>query len=207
MKKPDDINTPYEQYPIGTTERINKCVDHRSGMVYLCLLEHTDKNGKCFPSITTMSRETNCCRETIMQSLATLVKVGFISVETKGRGRSNVYTITSPFLLDTSLQCRLPKKESSLQHRLLNQSTQQTTIDSNQSTVQTTVVYNIDSNQISDSSIPKGIELNQIHTGADTEPDIDILPEVPGVRSVALPKKRVIEEDDSESSIDDSLPF
>ena len=61
------------------------------------LKDRTDKNGTCYPSIGTISKELMLSRNTVKRGIDDLVKAGFIQKETRLRdngGRSsNLYRL------------------------------------------------------------------------------------------------------------------
>ncbi len=57
-------------------------------VVWLALANRADGDGCCFPSITTLQKDTGLARATIYKALDELVKAGEISV-TPGRGKGN----------------------------------------------------------------------------------------------------------------------
>ena len=69
----------------------------RAISVYMYLKDRTDKNGTCYPSIGTISKELVLSRNTVKRGIDDLVKAGFIQKETRLRdngGRSsNLYRL------------------------------------------------------------------------------------------------------------------
>ena len=70
---------------------------HSAISVYMYLKDRTDKNGTCYPSIGTISKELVLSRNTVKRGIDDLVKAGFIQKETRLRdngGRSsNLYRL------------------------------------------------------------------------------------------------------------------
>lgn len=70
---------------------------HRAISVYMYLKDRSDKNGTCYPSIGTISKELKLSRNTVKRGINDLMKAGFIQKETRLRengGRSsNLYCI------------------------------------------------------------------------------------------------------------------
>jgi len=70
---------------------------HRAVAVYLYLRDRADKNGRCFPSVSTIGRELKLSQRTIYRALIDLEKAWFVEKETRWRqngGRSStLYTI------------------------------------------------------------------------------------------------------------------
>ena len=61
------------------------------------LSTHMDRNGgSCFPSITTIQRESGLGRSTVCRALAELERAGFVQRLRGGRGRPTRYVATSP---------------------------------------------------------------------------------------------------------------
>jgi len=73
---------------------------HRAVAVYLYLQSRADKDGKCFPSITTVASELKLSKSTVKRALADLEKSGFIRRERRyrktGGNSSNMYFIRPP---------------------------------------------------------------------------------------------------------------
>ena len=60
-------------------------------LVALVLSTHMDRNGaSCFPSLTTLERETGLSRKTVWKSIDKLEEAGLLTRE-RGRGRSTRY--------------------------------------------------------------------------------------------------------------------
>ena len=66
-------------------------------MVYLALCLHADKSGKCFPSLTTIARESRSSRLTVTRCLKKLCGLGYLVCASRDDGKggraSNLYTI------------------------------------------------------------------------------------------------------------------
>lgn len=65
--------------------------------LYWALCYHADKEGRCFPSLSTLSKETGSGRTTVVSSLKSLCRAGYIvcasRVDAAGDRCSNLYTI------------------------------------------------------------------------------------------------------------------
>lgn len=72
-------------------------LSHRAISVYMYLRDRSDKDGQCYPSIGTMSRELNLSRNTVKRGIDDLIKAGFLQKKMRMRengGRSsNLYQI------------------------------------------------------------------------------------------------------------------
>ena len=72
----------------------------------LCYLIARSKDGECFPSIGTMSKEINISKSTILRTLESLIEKSYITREqrTTGKGKitSNLYTINENYLTKKS---------------------------------------------------------------------------------------------------------
>lgn len=67
-------------------------IPHRAVLVYMYLKSRADKSGKCFPAISTISRDTKLSTRTVMRGIEDLVKAGYIEKQTRFRsngGRSS----------------------------------------------------------------------------------------------------------------------
>ena len=58
---------------------------HRARAVYMYLKDRADKDGTCWPSIRTISRELGLSRATVCRALDDLCKAGLISREQRWR--------------------------------------------------------------------------------------------------------------------------
>ena len=70
---------------------------HRARAVYMYLKDRADKDGTCWPSIRTISRELGLSRATVCRALDDLCKAGLISREQRWRENggktSNLYKL------------------------------------------------------------------------------------------------------------------
>lgn len=58
---------------------------HRAVAVYMYLHERADKNGKCYPAISTIARELKLSRSTVKRAIADLEKSGHLQREKRWR--------------------------------------------------------------------------------------------------------------------------
>lgn len=69
----------------------------------LCYLIARSKDGKCFPSMTTIAHDLKKSKETIRNVIDRLIKINFIQKENRtlgaGKKTSNVYTINEDYLV------------------------------------------------------------------------------------------------------------
>lgn len=65
-------------------------------LVVLCLAEHANDNGVCWPSISTIARETKVSDRQVTRAIQELVNLKEVAIIEKGdgRGKSTIYTIT-----------------------------------------------------------------------------------------------------------------
>lgn len=79
------------------TSIFNSDLAPRAVMVYMYLKYRADANGKCYPSIATISRELKLSRSTVKLATADLVKAGLITKEKRyrqnGANSSTLYTL------------------------------------------------------------------------------------------------------------------
>ena len=73
---------------------------HRAVTVYMYLKEWTNKEGICWPAVSTISRELRLSRSTIQRALRDLEAAGWLSKEPRwrenGSSSSNRYHIINP---------------------------------------------------------------------------------------------------------------
>lgn len=73
---------------------------HRAVTVYMYLRERANKEGYCWPAVSTMSRELSLSRSTIQRALRELERTGWITKEPRwrenGSSSSNRYLILTP---------------------------------------------------------------------------------------------------------------
>lgn len=70
---------------------------HRAISVYMYLADRSDKEGQCYPSIGTISKELNLSRNTVKRGISDLIKAGYLQKESRlrenGGKSSNLYQI------------------------------------------------------------------------------------------------------------------
>ena len=62
----------------------------------LMMANYADANGKCWPSVSTLSLDTGLSRSAIHRAIKTLVNIGLLKVEArtfKGKTISNIYKL------------------------------------------------------------------------------------------------------------------
>ena len=73
---------------------------HRAVAVYLYLLDRADKNGSCFPAVSTISQDLKMSKSTIKRAIADLEQANFIRHERRfrqsGGNSSNLYFVERP---------------------------------------------------------------------------------------------------------------
>lgn len=72
-------------------------VPSRAVTVYMCLKDHANKAGQCFPAINTVARETGLSRSTVKRAIRDLEQTGFLTRSQRWREQggksSNLYTV------------------------------------------------------------------------------------------------------------------
>ena len=67
-------------------------------VVYITLVDHSDANNLCYPSIALLSKECKCSKQTVINALRGLEAKGLITKETRfcedGTRKTNLYHIT-----------------------------------------------------------------------------------------------------------------
>lgn len=67
-------------------------------VVYITLVDHSDTNNLCYPSIALLSKECKCSKQTVINALRGLEAKGLITKETRfcedGTRKTNLYHIT-----------------------------------------------------------------------------------------------------------------
>lgn len=73
-------------------------LSHRARAVYMCLKDHADAQGRCWPGIRTLMRELNLSRRTVQRALKELEQAGLIQRQPRyrenGSRSSNLYFIS-----------------------------------------------------------------------------------------------------------------
>ena len=72
-------------------------LSHRARAVYMYLKDRSDQDGKCWPTIQTISRDLNLSRSTVKRALNELYRAELLTKETRWRENggltSNLYRI------------------------------------------------------------------------------------------------------------------
>lgn len=73
---------------------------HRAVAVYMYLVDRADKNGSCFPAISTISQDLKMSKSTVKRAIDDLEKAKFIRHERRfrqsGGNSSNLYFVERP---------------------------------------------------------------------------------------------------------------
>ena len=73
---------------------------HRAITVYMYLRDRADKNGACFPAISTIAQDLKMSRSTVKRALSDLEKAKYIRHERRyrqsGGNSSNLYLLSHP---------------------------------------------------------------------------------------------------------------
>ncbi len=152
MKNIETLKIPYEKIPCGFTSIIVKSVGATGAVIYYYLLEHTNGDNTCFPSIKEMVSNLGLSDKTVTKSINSLAKMGFITVKYR-KWDSNFYTVTDPFEILQIVKTTIPSTP-----RIVK-----TTIPEKGRIVKTTTdeSYNLPPNYtVLDSSTPEGVEQN-----------------------------------------------
>lgn len=62
-------------------------------LTFLLLARHANENNEAWPKVETLASELRVSRDTILRSITTLTDKGWLAVDRRGQGRSNVYTL------------------------------------------------------------------------------------------------------------------
>jgi hypothetical protein len=94
------IGVQRERLPFTMLENdvfLDEKLSKNEKMVYWCLCFHADREGKCYPSLATICKESNISRGAIIGCLKSLAKRGYLSVASRldpaGDRASNLYVI------------------------------------------------------------------------------------------------------------------
>lgn len=72
-------------------------LSHRARAVYMCLKDHADKEGACWPGIKTIASELKLSRSTVKRALEELYQAGLVTRERRwrksGSCTSNLYRL------------------------------------------------------------------------------------------------------------------
>ena len=73
---------------------------HRAVAAYMYLRDRADKDGTCYPAISTIAQDLKISKSTVKRALAELEKEGYIRHERRyrktGGNSSNIYYVTRP---------------------------------------------------------------------------------------------------------------
>ncbi|HBH94782.1 MAG TPA: helix-turn-helix domain-containing protein [Ruminococcaceae bacterium] len=73
---------------------------HRAVAVYMYLRDRADKDGTCYPAISTIAQDLKISKSTVKRALSELEKEGYIRHERRyrqtGGNSSNIYYVTRP---------------------------------------------------------------------------------------------------------------
>lgn len=73
---------------------------HTEKLVLVCLADHADKKGECFPSYGTIAKETQLHRVTVIDTISEFERRGIVKKEARtaanGHPSSNWYTLNLP---------------------------------------------------------------------------------------------------------------
>ncbi len=74
-------------------------LSHRARAVYMCLRDHADKEGKCWPGIKTIARELHLSRSTVKRALEDLYQSKLVTKKSRKRDNggdsTNMYCLWS----------------------------------------------------------------------------------------------------------------
>ena len=69
--------------------------------VLIMMANYADSNGRCWPSLNTLSRDTGVSKSTVQRAIKSLAKQGLIKIESRtyrGRTISNAYKLKTKIL-------------------------------------------------------------------------------------------------------------
>ena len=96
----ETIDVQRERLPFTMLENdvfLDDKISKSKKMVYWCLCFHADREGKCYPSLATICKESNISRGAIIGCLKSLAEQGYLSVASRldpaGDRASNLYVI------------------------------------------------------------------------------------------------------------------
>ena len=85
---------------LNNREIYSSNLPHRAIIVYMYLRDRADKNGACFPAISTIASELKLSKSTIKRALSDLEKARYIRHERRyrqsGGNSSNLYFVERP---------------------------------------------------------------------------------------------------------------
>ena len=77
-------------------------LSHGARLTYVLLLKYAWQEGSCFPGVERLAEELEVERKSVMRYTRQLQRLGLITIERRGRGKTNVYHINklseAPFL-------------------------------------------------------------------------------------------------------------
>jgi DNA-binding MarR family transcriptional regulator len=65
-------------------------------MTYAMFLHYAGQNDFCFPGQTQLAQDIGCARATVTQFATELVKAGLLTIQRRGKGKTNVYKVYCP---------------------------------------------------------------------------------------------------------------
>ena len=76
----------------------NEELPARAKIVYINLKDRADKDGKCFPSLGRISKDTSLSKRTVQRAIDDLIRYGYLSKESRTReynkgDTSNIYSL------------------------------------------------------------------------------------------------------------------
>lgn len=71
----------------------NPDLSNNAKVVYAKLLSYAWQNNYCFPGQETMGEELGSSQPTIARALMELEKQGWLEIERRGQGKTNIYTL------------------------------------------------------------------------------------------------------------------
>lgn len=71
----------------------NRELSFAAKVVYAKLLSYAWNNNRVFPGQETMADEIGTSRPTVTRTIEELVKAGFLEVQRRGQGQTNIYTL------------------------------------------------------------------------------------------------------------------
>lgn len=93
--------------PIAALDAVPE-IGRAAFVVFCAMAKHADADGKCWPGITTLQKLSGCCRQTVVDAIDALERIGFVQVQRSER-TPDAKTLDNNRYLIPSLTTRLPQ--------------------------------------------------------------------------------------------------
>jgi predicted transcriptional regulator len=84
---------------------------------YLCLLDHTDTRGRCWPSINRMARILGLCRRTVERHMRQLCEAGLVLRNDQQRARGGRFSTSNPRSIYKGTKDSLNSEKSQIDYK------------------------------------------------------------------------------------------